>query len=307
MAAGGVVDDRGPVALSDLSRLPRHLLRQLDRLISGRRWILVVVGLTFAVSVFTAWPTYTMYHPGDEDWAAIQHQADHPFSQPWGPEVHAFDSTYRMTVPLVGRILGLGPNGYLALQAVAGLCMFAAAAHLVERITSDRRLAALTTMAIGLMWAGATAFVEVRTNFDAVAIALLVAAMATRRVPLVVLCGFLAGWTDERALPALAFVALLHHVVESRDLGIRSAVREARVLAAGAALALVLVSRLVARAVFDLRELTQFGGLSFISDQIGIWPIGAWTGLEGFWIFVVLATSPCSVRTSASSPWRSPG
>jgi len=278
-----------PFGADDLLATPRRVLRAFDRLLTGRFWIVVVVGLATAISLFTAFPTYDKFEPGSKDWKAIERLSEHPFDQKGldANKDRAYNFTFRAAVPLAGRALGLGPWGYLVLQGMAGLGMFAAAAHLVDRLTRNRRLGALVAIAIGLMWAGSGAFVELRGNFDAVAIALLVAAMATRRVPLVVLCTFLAGWTDERALPAIAFVVLFHHVVESRELGVAKALREPRCLAAAAGLALHVVTRVIVSVAMDVHQPSNLG-LEYVKAQLSILPVGAWTGLEGFWLFVLV-------------------
>ncbi|HWJ97907.1 MAG TPA: hypothetical protein VNQ33_07080 [Acidimicrobiales bacterium] len=282
------VDPAPVLAFGDVRRAGRRVLARLDQLLAGRWWLVIVVLLAAGVSLFCAFPTYSGYFPHGRDWLAIQHIADHPFDQTGLiPSDRPYNFTFRVLVPLVGGRLGLTPPGYLALQACGALALFAGTARIVHRITESRRLAALSAIAVGLTWAGATGFVEIRGNFDSIAIALLVWAMATRKVPLVVLFGFLATWTDERALPALAFVALYHHIVESRDIRWYTALREPRVLAALGAAVLHVISRLAATAVFDLHQPSDLGFMN-IKAQMSNLPVGAWTGLEGMWLFVAL-------------------
>ena len=281
------VDPTPVLTGSDVRRFGGRCLTRLDRLLSGRWW-LAIVGLALGISLLFAFPTYSGYEPRGEDWEAIQQIGDHPFDQEGlDPTDRAYNFTFRVAVPLVGGRLGLTPPGYLALQALGGVGLFAASAILVERITASRRLAALASISTGLMWAGACAFVEIRGNFDAIAIALLVAAMATRRIPLIVLCTFLAAWTDERALPAIAFVALFHHVVESRNIRWFAALKDPRVLAAVGGAVLHVVTRMAATAAFDIQQPSNLG-FEYVKDQISILPVGAWTGLEGMWLFVAV-------------------
>lgn len=287
MTASTVSADRS-LSGHQLGELPRAGLRTLDRVLSGRWWLLWATLIATAISLLCAFPTYDNLHTDGKDWVAIQHIADHPFDQTGLINTdRAYNFTFRVFVPLVGGRFGLGPTGYLAVQALAGVGMFAATAHLVDRLTGRRRLAALMATTVGLMWAGACAFVEIRGNFDAVAIALLVAAMATRRWYLVLLCTFCAAWTDERAIPAIAFVMLFHHAVESRSLRPLEAFRDPRVLAALAGAILHFVTRVAATAYFDLHQPSNLG-TQYVKDQINILPVGAWTGLEGLWLFVLV-------------------
>lgn len=275
--------------LDSLARWPRRILRGLDRVLAGRWWLVKVVFLTALISVVAAAPTYENFKPRGKDWAAIERMADHPFDQEGlDPTDRSYNFTFRVTVPIVGGVLGLGPAGYLVLQGLAGLGLFAATALAVERISANRRIAALSAIGVGLTWAGACAFVEVRGNFDAVAIALLVGAMATRRVALVTVGCFLAAWTDERAIPVVAFVMLFQHFAESRDVTWRTAWKEPRVLAAAAGIALHFVTRFAAAAAFDVQQPSNLG-LTYVEEQMSILPIGLWTGLEGFWLVVAAA------------------
>ena len=278
----------GSISMRDLGSIPRAGLRLLDRSLAGRWWLLVATAMATVVSLFFAFPTYDNLDTHSKDWVAIQKIADHPFNQDGLTNTdRAYNFTFRVAVPLVGGRLGLGPQGYLVLQGLAGIGMFAAAAHIVNRLTGRRRLGALVAMTVGLMWAGACAFVELRGDFDAVAIALLAAAMATRRWYLVTLCCFAAAWTDERAIPAIAFVMLFHHVVESRELGPLKALRDPRVLGALGGLVLHFVTRIGASVAFDLHQPSNLG-TQYVKDQVNILPVGAWTGLEGLWVFVLL-------------------
>lgn len=273
----------------DLRRWGRRALGRLDHLLAGRWWLVIVVGLALVLSLLFAFPSYGQFQPKGKDWVAIQHMAEHPFDQDGlDPTDRAYNFTFRVSVPLVGGRLGLAPAGYLVLQALGGIGLFATAALLVERITGSRRLAALASISTGLMWAGACAFVELRGNFDAIAIALLVAAMATRRVPLIVLCTFLAAWTDERALPVIAFVALFHHVVESPSIRWFTALRDPRVLAAIGGAVLHVVTRVIVTRAFGIEQPSNLG-FEYVKDQLSILPVGAWTGLEGMWLFVAVA------------------
>lgn len=55
-------------------------------------------------------------------------------------------------------------------------------------------------------------------------------------------------------------------------------------------MALHVVTRLAATAAFDLEQPSNLGG-EYIKDQVNIWAIGSWTGLEGWWLFVLLGAA----------------
>ena len=159
-------------------------------------------------------------------------------------------------------------------------------------MTSRRDIATAATVTVALTYAGVTAFTEMTGNFDAVALAFLAGAIATRRWPLIGLFTFLAGWTDERAIVASAFVLAAHLVLSDRR-GV-AVLRDAAVLAVIGGLAAHALTRVFITIRYNLEQPSNFGGNHF-SDGLNLLPIGLWTGLEGLWL-VVAAGAAALVR-----------
>lgn len=254
----------------------------IERLTRRRGWLVALALVAAALSIFTATPEYHGVE-GLDSWKAILLQARDPFVQhPYGVGTHESKLAFRLLVPLVGGRLGLDVWGYLALQAAAGVVLLGAFARLCWDTTADRVTTVLATLALGLCWAGATAFVEVRGTFDSVALSLLTLAALFRNPLLIAACVTLAGFTDERALAAALLVALFQ--------AIRPATASPRLRVGGvvAGIALYAIGRLV---LIELTDLSIDGnGIT----PLAFWELGpaaAWAGLEGLWIapFVAVA------------------
>ena len=268
----------------------RFVLGWADRLVDRRLWLLWAVGLAIGLGLLVAAPPYEKLHQYTT-WNAVFDQAAHPFRvHTYGYGSHEGKLAYRLLVPVIGGRLGLDRAGFLILQGLAGLALIAAVALLCVRITGDRTVALFVAVATGSCWAGATAFVEVRGIFDGVALALLVGAALATRWPVVAGLVFLAGFTDERALVAALLVALFH-LLSTPAGGTRRAL--------GVIVGLVGygVAREALHAAFGLR--TGGGGVVLLNWwELG--PEGAWTGIEGLWLFVLGGL----VLLAAARMWR---
>ena len=244
-----------------------------------------VVGLVAsAIVLVISFPSYDQIFGFDDNWDPLLLQAEEPFEpHEYPPESHAAKLAFRLVPPLVGGLLNLGPVGYVVLQSLAGVALFAAAARLFDRLTGDRAAAALYTVALAGAWAGASAFVEMRGVFDGIAFLFLVLACLARRPPLIALCAFLAAWTDERAAVAAGLVFVFHLVepAQRRDAWWRGG-------AVVVGLALYVASRLALAAATGLTPAAGLVGLSILVDQIHFAAIGAWTALESLLVVVGL-------------------
>jgi hypothetical protein len=191
-------------------------------------------------------------------------------------------------MPILARMLSLGPLGLLAIQVAAGVALFFLVALLAERITASRPVAVVLALMIGSTWAGMTAFVELRGVFDAVAILLLVSCLYARNPLLVMLFILLAGWDDERALlaaPLVVVFLLLQREAGSPGLIVR-AFFSPRLLGLYAGLGIHAVTRLAYARAFGIPIRYDGNGLGILASQVNMIPMGIWTAFEGGWLLV---------------------
>ncbi|MEZ5323247.1 MAG: hypothetical protein R2698_14475 [Microthrixaceae bacterium] len=292
-----VADD----AIASLRAVMSRILRSVEHLSLTTYWRIRTTLLLTTGALFVAFPSLDAIDRGS--WNAVERIGRHPFAPlRFPPGSHESKMIFRVTVPILGDGLGLGPYGYLALQALFGVLLIFCLLTLLERATGDRVVSIVLTGAAVMTYGGCASFVETRGMFDGVALTLLLLALISSRPLLSGLLVFLAGWTDERALLASGFLVayLLYERSVRRDTGNESAGPVApgsagsdfdwRVAAVAAAIVLYLASRI---AVTALRHLPQDNGgigLRVLLDQVNNIPVGLWTGLEGLWMVVALGT-----------------
>ncbi|QXC59873.1 hypothetical protein KSP35_16015 [Aquihabitans sp. G128] len=279
---------------------------RLDRLVSrvaaGRWWQVrtAIVGLVLGVLLAG---TYPPPHFGeDAQWRyIIEHSRGSLFDPNIGPESREANLTFRFVPRLVGKVLFFdSPWAFVALQVVAAVVLLVVLAKLLDEALGDRRAAVVATVGTVGLWAVAGAWVDLRGNFDALAVLLLLVAMASRRPPIVFLVGLAATFTDERAVFALPIVAAWHllrddHAAERARRTWQAAARAVPWLPVGAALAAG-VGHLAIRQALKARYGIHEGRNRSPGEplaQLNNYPSGIWGALEGYWFLTVagLATT----------------
>lgn len=268
------------------------LLDLTERWTKGRFWVWRVVAITTAVSLFLAFPSYDSLR-GEEPgrtWKAVMIKADdltRDLLKDFGPATNPAKVNFRLLMPIVARVTGLGIPGLLALQGLAGVLLFYLITLLAYRATSSRPTAALVTLMTGATYSGITSFVELRGLFDGVSICLLLACLYISNPRLIALLIFAAGWNDERALLAVPLL-VVGRLVE-RQGGQASWWRpflQGPLLGLYVGCLLHVVSRWYYSTHFGIA--LPFGGTGprVLLDQINMIPMGVWTALEGGWLLV---------------------
>jgi hypothetical protein len=268
------------------------LLDLTERWTKGRFWVWRVVAITTAVSLFLAFPSYDSLR-GEEPgrtWKAVMIKADdltRDLLKDFGPATNPAKVNFRLLMPIVARVTGLGIPGLLALQGLAGVLLFYLITLLAYRATSSRPTAALVTLMTGATYSGITSFVELRGLFDGISICLLLACLYISNPRLIALLIFAAGWNDERALLAVPLL-VVGRLVE-RQGGQASWWRpflQGPLLGLYVGCLLHVVSRWYYSTHFGIA--LPFGGTGprVLLDQINMIPMGVWTALEGGWLLV---------------------
>ncbi len=276
-----------------LEQTQQRLHEALQRLTEGRWWAArVALGTTLLV-LLLSFPSYRDLGEifSEKTWQGVMIKArapGHNLLLDFGPWTNAARVNFRLLMPMLARMLSLGPAGLVAIQAAAGVVLFFLIALLAERITASRAVAVAVAVMIGSTWAGMTAFVELRGVFDAVAILLLVCCLYARNPLLVMLFVFLAGWDDERALlasPLVLVFLLLQRKAGSEGLRVKDFFSP-RILGLCAGLGIHAVTRLAYAHAFGIPIRYDANGVGVLASQINMIPMGVWTALEGGWLLV---------------------
>jgi len=227
--------------------------------------------------------TYLLHPPvlGDNaggNWDYIERQAEDPFDPPFAfPTSHEAKLMFRLVPALIVRA-GIGFGGWMVLQALLGVVVFAAAGIVVQRHLHNRAASVAVVIAVGATYIGGQYAFDDHAYFDTLAVAGLVGAMTVRSYPAQFVCLLIALWTDERAV--VATVAVMAYAAITRDRG-RAIVTP-----------LVLISYATGRAVLAGRYgLATPAGPNWIGaaiDGLDVSIPGLWMALKGLWVFPVL-------------------
>ncbi len=265
----------------------------ISKLCKGRYWILTTVLLAFILSIFMSFPDRDIYSSKkNSEFMDVYKKSQTPFKQiDFAPDSHSAKLSFRITVPVVINILRLNVVAITIMEYLFGLLFLYVITRLTYDLTSNKAYAFLTTISIGLIYAGTTSFVESRGTFDGIAITLIILALAFRNPLLIMFSVFFAGFTDERALVASALVIVYHLKVSEYNIPslIKSCFTNSKCLAVIAAWFLYAIVRICLTFFCGLE--TDVGGVGFylVAEQIKYFLPGLWTGLEGFWILIIFA------------------
>lgn len=177
-------------------------------------WKWKALPLALAISLFRAFPAYdALATPHSQaTFRDMQFQVGHlpaDMGRLFPPDSHESKLTFRLTVPIVARVLHLNETGLLILYGFAGIALLYLVLVLSEKIAGSRQAAFFVCLSIACVWPGETSFHELYGGvYDGVALCLVLLALSSKSVLLAGASLFLAAWTDERALIAAAFLLL---------------------------------------------------------------------------------------------------
>ena len=184
----------------------------------GPRWRLKTVALCFVCVLLFQFPELQfLYH-----YAVTHTEINYTYvafakqvADPWvnhniDADSHESKMIFRLTVPLLARLLHLNVFGILGLQVILGLVMLWALLTLLERITQDRPTAFLLVLGSCFTYYGGAFLHDVYCLFDPFGYAILVLMLLNRRPWVLFLLSVVGCFVDERVLAASLLVVLWH-------------------------------------------------------------------------------------------------
>lgn len=218
------------VAVPEELGLFHWLLARLDALSAwiDRRatWILrpyVVTPILVGIAILIACPDYRRFRPyADHLWAAeaLAWQSSHPlspipvaqFAVRAGPNdggivEHLRKRSYRITVPLISKLSGLGLRSMVALQQLASCLFLLFVFLLLHRLFRDRVSAFLGSLATAASFFGQWGFNDF-VYFDGLAYFLMLLTLWAKRAIFIPFLLLGASFIDERAILAAPLIYL---------------------------------------------------------------------------------------------------
>ena len=195
----------------------------LARITTGRWWMARAVMLAILLSLFISFPRISFFLGNDSQivnyWPIIEFQARDPLSmsdyQLANQASHASKVAFRLTVPMVVRVLHIDWRGALALQFCVGVALLFLAGKIALDLFGDRIVAVATIFGVSAIYAGKAAFLQLGGTCDAFAFFFLTMAVAFRNPLLMAITLLAASFTDERAM-VVAPLVLVYWAVRTQ-------------------------------------------------------------------------------------------
>ena len=232
----------------------------------------------------------------ENTWGLVFEQTD-DLSAPnqYPPESHEAKRTFRLTVPIVAKLLHLeSPVSLYALQIAIHFLLFVIVANLASRVSTDPSVGVLVAAAISFTYIGQVGVVDVHAKFDSIAIFTLLLSMYLSRPILIFLVISLGMWIDERAVVASALVFFWHMMqpISCHDFKLKNIfVWNQQCWAIILALIGYILLRL--HLTFNLGLSVPLGSegkveLAMIAYLANMYFFGLWSGLEGLWLLAMI-------------------
>jgi len=248
--------------------------------------------ISLVIALFFSFPSYDVLSSKDyieTHWKPVLLKVLNPLfdlNTLYGPGSHASKNNLRLTVPIIAYLFHLNIWGILLFVGFVGICLFYVINEISLKITKDPVASLFSTLTVSSIYAGITSFVELRGNFDGVAIFFLITSLLPN--PLLIWVSLsLAFWTDERAVIAGALVLLFHCIIHNDVC--KLCIFNINSLSVIIAYLLYILLRVFLAFRFNLYTTISGFGLQILMDQVNNIPMGIWTGLEGGWIIVISA------------------
>ena len=155
---------------------------------------------------------HEMRQPGSVEslfWDDIIKQGSDPFTpQNYQPGTHEANQTFRLTLPLLSRLLRLNVATFYLFQVLFGCWFLWLVAGFVFDILKNKTLTFYFLTGFTAIYTGACFFINYFGHGDVFPFCFLLLALLVKQPVLMFLCLQLAFWCDERALINASFIGL---------------------------------------------------------------------------------------------------
>lgn len=270
-----------------ITNLNSRIINLVEKIALKKNWLIDTMFYCSITSLFFAFPSFEAWdNPSRLHNFLLQCESITGF---WR-ENKISNTNFRLTVPLFIGFLGGGHFLSILLRYAVGILLFGFCTKIIYNFTKDRVSAILFSFTLALTNPGVTSFCEFRGIFDGVAIFLIILSLYFRNYYLIIFVLLLAFFSDERTLVSAGFLftyGVLNIKGES-DL-IRSAFHKINFPVFIALITYLLIRYQITNSYgLGLSEVNQLQYGWKLLNQINNIPIAAWSGLEGFWIIIVL-------------------
>lgn len=263
----------------------KTVLFKIDRFTARKNWQIELTLLIPIIVLFFSFPSYEfMFDEHMSNWKYLFEQAANPFAQHnYDPNSHQAKLTFRLFVPLLIRFFHLNIIGVYALLFICGIATVFFYIKSVLKITENKTITVILTLAFASTAICKNPFIDILGYLDGFALFFLIIPFAFSN-PLLIFSGvFFAAWVDERGLVASCLIFGWIFFIK------KSNTRIVETIAVVLAWLAYFMLRFYLAKHFNLVTHTDAVGIGMLLNQVNNAPLGIWTGLEGFWILIILS------------------
>jgi hypothetical protein len=268
----------------------QYSISQSEKFTSNKYWMIWMSLFCSLLVILFSYPNYNCVYNDPyivKAWDAIMTQVDNPFQHhEYFGESHQSKLAFRLSVPLIAHLLHLSVFGIICLQYIFGILLFYISSKVIKEITKDNFITFIITLSLAFIYSGKVSFLELRGAFDGFALFFLLLALYKKNVFLIASSVLITSLTDERGLIACSFVFIYWYIHESNSTRKFFTKQTVSVVIGGA---IYILTRLSLAHFFGLKTQSAGIGLQVLASNLNLIPLGIWHGLEGFWIFLIIA------------------
>lgn len=260
-------------------------LNKIEKFTARKNWQLELTILIPIIALFFSFPSYErLFTENMVNWNALFQQAAHPFENAnYDPVSHQAKMTFRLFVPLLVRLFHLNVIGVILLEILFGIATVYLFIKAILKITKDKVTAVILTLAFSSTAICKNPFNDIVGFFDGIALFFLVIPIVFTN-PIAIFCAvFSAAWIDERSLIASTLIFIWILITKNNYS------KTTQIIALFTAWIAYVLTRFFLIHYFHLVTHTGAVGLDILLNQLNNAPLGIWTGLEGFWLLVILS------------------
>ena len=141
-----------------ISSIFQYSIYLSEKFTTNKYWMIWMSLFCSLFVIFFSYPNYNCVYNDPyivESWNAIMTQVKHPFEQHDYFDIsHQSKLTFRLSVPLIAKLLHLSVFGIICLQYVFGVLLFYVSAKVLKEITKDNFSAFIITLSLPFIYAG---------------------------------------------------------------------------------------------------------------------------------------------------------
>ena len=257
------------------------LNKQINCFLALKNWKIILAIISPVIVVFFSFPN--LNHP-EEFYNPFFEYVKNPFVTHYYPAESTYSKlTFRLLPILFTKFLKLNFTGVIIWQYIIGIFLIFNFSTLLHKISKSNLITLLSTLSIILIFTGKLSFINLKPNFDSLALALFCLYFIKENKILKFIILFLICWIDERAILSSFFLILYDVFFESPN-GLKSKISNSILLIIPSCLYVLLRILLIKK--FGLISSTGGISLKILALNLNLLPLSIWQSFEGNWIVI---------------------